>query len=164
MSIFILDPRGRQINVALFWGNIAISANPEQCWEWQGFRTPKGYGRRGEAGKNRKWQFAHRLAYFLFYGIDPQDLCVLHKCDNPPCCNPHHLFLGSRGANAADRHQKGRSNNWTNHPHPNFKLLPSVVEAVGKMYDARVQQGLIAHHLHLSTSSVARAVRRWKDR
>ncbi|MGH0033016.1 MAG: HNH endonuclease [Myxococcota bacterium] len=52
---------------------------------------------------------AHRIAWGLANGADPGDAHVLHRCDNPPCVNPAHLFLGDAAANAQDRHQKGRS-------------------------------------------------------
>lgn len=57
---------------------------------------------------NHKDIRAHRLAYMTATGIDPGDLCVLHRCDNPPCCNPAHLFLGTVADNARDAVQKGR--------------------------------------------------------
>lgn len=105
------------VNVKLFWSKITITADPDQCWPWQG-PTQNGYGVRGTNKGKRKWKFAHRLSYFLVYGKDPGDLKVLHKCDNPPCCNPNHLFLGTQLENIQDRVNKGRSNRWINKVHP----------------------------------------------
>lgn len=72
------------------------------CWEWQGRLNQAGYG---ELGRHTR---AHRVSYAL-HKSDPQGLCVLHKCDNPPCVNPEHLFLGTRKDNNQDRVKKGRS-------------------------------------------------------
>jgi hypothetical protein len=77
------------------------SRDPETCWEWQRSKDWNGYGltHRG---------IAHRLAYEAFVGPIPDGMLVLHTCDNPPCCNPAHLFLGTHFDNAADRDSKGR--------------------------------------------------------
>ena len=75
------------------------------CIEWQGARDRKGYGRRKWG--TLTWQ-AHRLAWTQAYGPIPDGLCVLHRCDNPPCINVGHLFLGTKADNAADRDAKGR--------------------------------------------------------
>ena len=64
-----------------------------------------GYGRTTYKGKN--WT-THRLMYYLTKGKIPQKMCVLHKCDNPLCINPEHLFLGTQGDNMRDMHQKKR--------------------------------------------------------
>lgn len=77
----------------------------DECWLWTAARSDRGYGKfRIRALKMR----AHRVAYMLHHGEVPDDLCVLHSCDNPPCCNPAHLFLGTHKTNAEDRDAKGR--------------------------------------------------------
>lgn len=78
---------------------------PSGCIEWVGPRHDNGYGR---FTFKRQQQLAHRAAWRLFRGELPADLCVLHHCDNPPCVNPEHLFLGDRGDNARDMAAKGR--------------------------------------------------------
>ncbi len=84
-----------------------IKTNTETgCREWQAARQDRGYGFFGLGGSNFG---AHRIAYFLATDTDPEDLCVLHKCDNPRCVNPEHLFLGTHLDNARDRNQKGRA-------------------------------------------------------
>ena len=75
------------------------------CIEWVGFSNLTGYGRISAAGK---MQLAHRVAWLLHHGSMPT-LHVLHKCDNPSCCNIKHLFLGTNADNVADRDMKGRS-------------------------------------------------------
>jgi hypothetical protein len=76
------------------------------CWEWTGTRGEKGYGRLTADGRTVQ---AHRLAWELTNGPIPAGLHVLHRCDNPPCVRPEHLFLGSNLDNIADRHAKGRN-------------------------------------------------------
>lgn len=76
-----------------------------ECWEWQGKRGRHGYGRFKIKGKE---YFAHRLAYELEYGPVPEGMGVLHHCDNPPCCNPSHLFIGTQADNVSDMMNKER--------------------------------------------------------
>src|SRR6185295_10809571 len=85
-------------------------ARGDGCWEWQGWRNAGGYGvlASGPAGR-QKDELAHRIAWRLTNGAIPDGLRVLHRCDNPPCCNPAHLFLGSDADNVADCIAKGRS-------------------------------------------------------
>jgi hypothetical protein len=75
------------------------------CLVWTGFRNPKGYGTLTvRSGETRS---THRMMWTEHFG-DPGEMCVLHECDNPPCMNPEHLFLGDRPANNADMRAKGR--------------------------------------------------------
>jgi hypothetical protein len=76
------------------------------CIIFTGFVNKGGYGRFRIKGKNI---LAHRYAFEKYYGELSKDICVLHKCDNRRCCNPTHLFLGSRGDNNMDRAIKNRS-------------------------------------------------------
>lgn len=77
--------------------------DPDACWLWTGTRVG-GYGVLRVRGRGLK---AHRIAYALAHG-SLQGLCVLHRCDVPACCNPHHLFLGTAADNNADMWRKGR--------------------------------------------------------
>jgi hypothetical protein len=80
------------------------SAGPEACWPWRGRRSPGGYGR-GSFGTTT---YAHRRAYELAVGPVPAGLDVCHACDNPPCCNPAHLWAGTARDNLRDAVAKGR--------------------------------------------------------
>jgi hypothetical protein len=89
-----------------FWRFVTPGA-PDACWEWNGSRNEHGYGKlNGGSGRILK---ASRASYELHYGVDPGDQDVLHTCDNPPCVNPAHLFLGDAAANAQDMARKGRA-------------------------------------------------------
>jgi len=78
----------------------------ETCWLWTSGRCATGYGNFWY--KNHTW-FAHRVAYLLHYGVNPDQSLVCHTCDNPSCCNPDHLFLGTHLDNNRDRSIKGHS-------------------------------------------------------
>jgi len=96
----------------LFWRNVAIPPNPDtECWLWNRSTTAAGYGqivlKKDENGKAIRI-YAHRFSYLIHVGPIPDDLLCLHTCDNRRCCNPDHLFLGTRADNAKDMFAKGR--------------------------------------------------------
>lgn len=81
------------------------TVQPNGCWVWTGNTNKKGYGLLSVGGRNRS---CHRLVYAEQHGKIPDGLCVLHRCDNPPCINPDHLFLGTNAENNQDKIDKGR--------------------------------------------------------
>lgn len=91
----VLDSR----EVIHFWSRVDRGA-PEICWPWLGGKLPKGYGM---SHVKSNPVLAHRLAYVLAVGEIPLGLIVRHKCDNPPCCNPAHLELGTYQDNERDK-------------------------------------------------------------
>lgn len=101
-----LNPRPRVPLPVRLWAKIA-KAGPNDCWPWTGFTDPKGRGRIYKPG-SRSMVLVYRAAYEDAVGPVPAGLNVLHRCDNPPCCNPAHLWLGTTADNNEDMHAKGR--------------------------------------------------------
>jgi hypothetical protein len=96
-----------------FWARVDRSAGPDACWPWLGRRKPPTGGMQDGHGcydHDGTWSYAHRYAYTLTVG--PPQHFVLHHCDNPPCCNPRHLYDGTNKDNARDREARGRRNVW----------------------------------------------------
>ena len=95
---------------SLEWIKERVKINEETgCWEWQGHRDRDGYGlaHLGTNGEAFKWR-AHRLAWTTVNGDIPDGIFACHKCDNPQCCNPDHLFLGTAKDNHDDMVAKDR--------------------------------------------------------
>lgn len=80
-------------------------AGTMECWEWVGAKCKQGYGQFSLKGRTQK---AHRVSYGLWCHQLPPSSQVLHRCDNPSCVNPGHLFLGTNDDNVADKMEKGR--------------------------------------------------------
>jgi hypothetical protein len=78
-----------------------------QCMEWRGY-LKNGYGAKQYGGRGGEVKYLHRVAFEWANGQIPQGMCVLHRCDNPPCVNPDHLFLGTKKDNSRDMWAKGR--------------------------------------------------------
>lgn len=98
----------------------------ESCWIWMGSKHPRGYG--CFCGGNTAT--AHRYSYEHFVGPIPDGLCVCHKCDNPSCVNPDHLFVGTHTDNMLDKMAKGRGNHLVGSKHPKSKLSEADVLAI----------------------------------
>jgi hypothetical protein len=80
------------------------------CWLWMGSYTNGGYGQvAGPASSGKTMLLVHRVVWELLHGPIPDGLVVCHHCDNPPCCNPRHLFLGTHQDNTLDMVRKGRA-------------------------------------------------------
>lgn len=89
-----------------FWNKVSATPTEKGCLPWTAYRNRAGYGLLYSEGQ-KKQLFAHRVAWFVYYGAWPTHF-VLHRCDNPPCVAKGHLFEGTLLDNIADRYQKGR--------------------------------------------------------
>lgn len=97
-----------------FWPKVD-KRGEDECWPWLGGKDRDAYGTFFLRLDNNKYrgEGAHRVSYRLAYGDFDANLHVLHRCDNPPCVNPKHLFLGTNLDNIIDRNAKGRRRiNW----------------------------------------------------
>jgi hypothetical protein len=99
----------------------------DYCWNWVGNKNSKGYGYLTYCKKTYR---THRLSWEIHHGPIPGDLFVLHKCDNPSCVNPDHLFLGTHRDNMDDMVRKGRTPNANRFEH---KLEEPQVLRIRKM-------------------------------
>lgn len=125
---------------------------------------PDGYGALwdrtiGLIGNNR---LTHRLAWEFANGPIPMGMFVCHSCDNPPCCNPAHLFLGTQADNDADRTSKGRSSRGSRHP--DAKLNEQAVRELRQRFAAGERVRTLAPDYGVSSTTAWQAIKRrtWK--
>jgi hypothetical protein len=130
-----IDPStctARDGHAILFWAKLDRSGGRRACWPWRGQRSQSGYGRTKWPYRDARETAAHRVAYELVHGPIPAGMLVCHRCDNPPCCNPFHLFLGTHLDNTVDMLRKGRAGRGSKRGsgHWNAKLTEADVLAI----------------------------------
>ena len=142
-----------------FWRHVD-KRYPEECWEWTAFRSPKGYGR--ISLRHGVFCASHRFAYELAYGPIPEGKLVMHKCDNPPCCNPAHLRAGTAQENTQDMMDKGRGN-WVA-PKGADSPTAKLTEAQARDIKFSTEPGVTLaqrHNISTATVSAIRKGRLW---
>lgn len=143
-----------------FWDNVDRSGGPTACWPWVGTRFQTGYGAyRPGPGQNQRG--AHRVAYELTTGEIGPGLLVCHTCDEPPCCNPAHLFTGTPAENSADMVAKGRQARGERGGRA--KLTEGAVRSIRQLLGEGQPPGSIARRFGVSRWTVREiaAGRRW---
>lgn len=133
--------------------------NKRTCWEWEGNLFPTGYG---VFSIRRKTIGAHRASWRLYNGDIPDDLQVLHKCDNRKCVNPYHLYLGTIEDNMRDKVERGRS--LKGEDVPTSVLTKKQVKEIRKLYRQGVVQTELAkrYGVHQGTISGIVLKKTWK--
>lgn len=139
-----------------FWSKVELRG-PEECWLWTDGKSLKGYGSMNMGGKTSQ---AHRVVWMLTHGSIPTGLLVCHRCDNPPCCNPRHLFVGSSADNTHDMVAKGRLYTPRGEENGLAKLTAAKVREARALHAAGVGLSELARRLGVDRSNISRAVNR----
>ncbi len=161
--------------VSRFWSRVDKTS---ACWLWTGGKTTAGYGILYSNGRGSRRVYAHRVVWELTSGPIPEGLLVCHTCDNPPCVNPAHLWLGTDADNAWDKSRKGRSTTGDRHGlrlHPErvprgersgaAKLTEADVRAIRARYAAGgITQQRLADEYGVTNSLICHVIKRtaWK--
>ena len=163
----------KKLAIEYFYNRIHKDADTG-CWLWTGTLLPSGYG---QFRFDKQSARAHRASYELLVGEIPDGLCMCHKCDVRRCCNPEHLFIGTRDDNMKDAASKGRlpssTNHWTRlYPErmslsqltSGAKLSTDQVQQIKGLVCKRGDACLVAAQFGVSEAAVSRIVRghAWK--
>ncbi len=136
-----------------FWGKVD-KRGPDECWPWTGARTECDYGQIRDDGRTRK---AHRVSWEIHNGAIPVGSHVLHHCDNPPCVNPAHLFLGTHQDNMRDMKTKGRAdraNKARGEDCARARLSESDVTELRKLFSERRTTRALSNQFNISMEQV----------
>lgn len=125
----------------IFWRH---AKKGKGCWEWTSAKLPKGYGTFClQVNGKSKIFYAHRTSYEIHHGPIPDGMHVLHRCDNPPCANPAHIYLGTQADNAKDMIERGLHHSQSDEKQKFYDAIrydyihtPLTVEQLAKKYDA----------------------------
>lgn len=143
-----------------FWSHVAKTEN---CWIWTASKSRRGYGHIKINGRCEK---SHRISWEISNGREvPDGMCVCHRCDNPSCVNPDHLFVGTQTDNMADCKSKGRRPDFRCANNPNRTLDEHQVREIRARYAIKKSKTRdIAKEFGVHFSTIARILRReiWK--
>lgn len=139
-----------------FHARVAVGT-PGECWPWTGRRNAKGYGGFDDVKGSL---VAHRVAYALANGAIPDGASVLHKCDNPPCCNPAHLYVGDAAQNAADKVARNRQQRLRGTDNGRHVLTVASVLDIRQRCAGGESRIAVAERYGITPAMVGRVVRR----
>lgn len=155
------ENRPREPLAERFWKKVKKEKNPKACWAWLGGKHGDGYGHISPGGKYAANLKAHRVSWEIHFGVIPPGLCVLHRCDNPECVNPLHLFLGTRGENNTDRAKKGRSKRYFGETNSQARLTRATVRKIRKLHATKgIQHRTLGGMFGVAHSTIGRILRR----
>lgn len=137
-----------------FWSKVNI-AGPDECWEWLAHRKRSGYGQ--FTVRKGYFQTASRVSLALEQLV-PAGTHVCHRCDNPPCVNPAHLFVGTPTENALDSVAKGRAVSARGVEHPSAKLTEDDVRFIRSTSLRKGTLTQLARRYGISASSVRKVI------
>lgn len=139
--------------IARFWTRVDQSAGPDGCWPWIGYLG----GRYGTFYFGQQQAPSHRVAETIANGPLGQ-LKVLHRCDNPPCCNPAHLFRGTQADNVADMNAKGRRRSGPRfgEHNPMARLSDAEVARMRRLRRDGALLAVLSEEFHVARSTVSR--------
>lgn len=146
--------------VVRFWSRVRKT---DYCWLWTGFRDKNGYGLCGERRAIHE-QRAHRIAWTYTHGRIAAGLWLLHRCDNPPCVRPEHLYLGTVRENVVDRDTRGHAR--VGEEHHDAKLTAAAVKDIRERYRlGDVSQVSLAAQYGVSQVAISAVIRRhtWRS-
>ena len=148
-----------------FWRHVDRSPGEGECWPWTGYLTNKGYGRllRRVDGKPKRF-FAHVVAFGLSHGYVPVGRFILHRCNNPPCCNPAHLYPGTIKENHDDMDRAGRRVDNSGERNGQHRLTERDVVEIKRLISMRVSRRSIASRFGVSQNTIDLIAwgRRWR--
>ncbi len=140
-------------DIERFWSKVEKS-NINECWTWQAHRNNNGYG---IFSIKAILLLAHRTSWVIHFGEIPNGLQVCHKCDNPPCVNPNHLFLGTMRINMDDKMAKGRYKKglvYRGEDHKLAKLKDSDIPTIRSLYDNGFSTHIIGEIFNVDSKTI----------
>lgn len=142
---------------------MCIQENPEtKCWEWVALRRKDEGYEYGCFSMNGRMKRAHRVMWEWINGAIPPRIFICHRCDNPPCCNPDHLFAGTQQQNMDDMHSKGRGKDYRSEDCCTAKLTAEDVVKIRSMVGTNMEIGAL-FGVHNSTICQIRKRNTWKN-
>lgn len=151
-----LIPKLTKTQTARFRSRVQVRGL-DDCWDWQGRIDKDGYG---DFTLNSIHYQVSRVAYFLQIGIDPKKSYVCHTCDNPICCNPAHLWLGTTQNNTQDKVDKGRCANNKGIKNPGVKLTEAKVRRIRIEFNKGMNQCALGRKYNVTHQMIHRIVKR----
>lgn len=128
--------RPRETLESKFWSKVKKGRSLDDCWEWTASKFKAGYGQltHGYAEGEHKNLKGHRVSYEIHFGAIPDGMLVCHRCDEPSCANPRHLYLGTWQDNVQDMIVKGRRYDTSGANNGQAKITAKIAEQIRKEY------------------------------